>query len=94
MSLPQLSVVPAAAETPGARATRLLAEARAAAGEQVHLLEDTLASAADLAIQIADGGDVYPVGVRDLCRRLSEDVLAKAQTLEAILQQHGGARRR
>jgi hypothetical protein len=94
MSLPQLSVVPAATETPGARAMRLLAEARAAAGEQVHMLENTLATAADLAGQIAEGGDVYPVGVRDLCRRLSEDVLAKAHTLDAILQQHGTPRRR
>jgi hypothetical protein len=94
MSLPQLAVVPAATESPGAKAMRLMAEARAAAGEQVHLLEDTLGAAAELADQIADGGEVYPVGVRELCRRLAEELVAKSQTLDAILQQHGSSRRR
>ncbi len=94
MSLPQLSVVPAAAETPGVRASRLLAEARAAADEQVHVLEQALATAAEIAQQIADGGEIYPVGVRDLCRRLAEDAMAKSQTLESMLQQHGVGRRR
>ena len=100
MSIPQLSVVPMApepsttTEAPGVRASRLLAEARQAADEQVHVLERALASAADIAQQIADGGEIYPVGVRDLCRRLAEDAVAKSQTLESMLQQHGVARRR
>jgi hypothetical protein len=94
MSLPQLTVVPAAVETPGMRALHLMAEARQAADEQVHVLEEALGRVAELADQIADGGDVYPAGVRELCRRLSEDAMAKSQTVEAILQQHGVARRR
>ncbi len=93
MSIPQLSVVPTAAEAPGVRASRLLAEARQAAHEQVHVLKQALATAADIAQQVAEGGEVYPVGVRDLRRRLAEDALAKSQALEAMLQQHGGARR-
>ena len=94
MSLPQFSLVTPAAETPGARAVRLLAEARVAADEQVHVLEDALATVAEMAHQIAEGGEVYPVGVREICRRLAEDAGAKSQTLESILQQHGVARRR
>ena len=94
MSLPQLSVVPAATENPGARASRLLAEARQAADEQVHILETALSTVAEMAVQIADGGEVYPVGVRDLCRRMAEDAAAKSQTLEAMLHQHNMVRRR
>ena len=94
MSLPQLTVVAAATESPGERASRLLAEARQAAGEQVHILETALATVAKMAAEIADGGEVYPVGVRDLCRRMAEDTAAKTQTLEAMLQQHNMVRRR
>lgn len=94
MSLPQLSLVPAAAETPAVRASRLMAEAREAASEQVHILEQALFSVADIAQQIADGGEVYPVGVRELCRRLAEDAAAKSQSMEAMLQASGGAHRR
>ena len=73
---------------------RLMAEARQAAEEQVHVLEEALGSVTELADQIAEGGDAYPAGVRELCRRLSEDASARRQTLEAILQQHGVIRRR
>jgi len=38
-----------------------------------------------LAAEIADGGDAYPPGVRDLARRLVEDCEARVQTLEAIV---------
>ena len=86
MSLPQLSLVTAAAETPAARASRLLAEAREAAAEQVQVLEQSLFSVAAIAREIAEGGEIYPVGVRELCRRLAEDAAAKSQTMEAMLQ--------
>ena len=94
MSLPQLTVVPAPAETPAARASRLMAEARQAADEQVHLLERALSEVAETAQLIADGGEVYPVGVREICRRLAEDAASKSQSLESILQQHNLPRRR
>ena len=94
MSLPQLSVVPTLHETPGARATRLMTEARQAAEEQVQVLEQALTTAAEIAQHIAEGGEIYPVGVRDLCRRLAEDAVAKSQTLASILLQHEVGRRR
>ena len=37
-----------------------------------------------LAAEIAEGGDAYPPGVRDIARRLSEDLDSRIQTLEAI----------
>ena len=42
------------------------------------------ASVEKMATEIAEGGDAYPPGVRDLCRRLAEDCETRAQTLEAI----------
>lgn len=86
MSLPQLTLVSAAAESPAVRASRLLAEAREAANEHVQMLEQALLNVMEIAQQIAEGGEVYPVGVRELCRRLAEDSSAKSQTVESMLQ--------
>ena len=94
MSLPQLSLVTTSSETPAVRASRLLAEAREAAGEQVRVLEQALAGVAEIAQQIADGGEVYPVGVREICRRLAEDALAKSQSMEAMLHSQTSPHRR
>jgi hypothetical protein len=86
MSVPHLSVVRVddSTETPATRATRLFAEAQGAALEQVHALESALALVASLAGEIAEGGDVYPAGVRDLCRRMAEEISLRAQTLDAL----------
>ncbi|HTK36159.1 MAG TPA: hypothetical protein VL358_12855 [Caulobacteraceae bacterium] len=86
MSVPRLSVVQTeqTIDSPAARAGRLYAEAQQAAYEQVHVLEEGLAKAVALAGEIAEGGDVYPAGVRDLCRRLGEELTLRSQTLDAI----------
>ncbi|WP_216839367.1 hypothetical protein [Caulobacter sp. S45] len=94
MTLPQLSVVPAVTETPAARANRLMTEARQAASEQITALEEALLTAVHLSAEIAEGGEAYPVGVRDLCRRLAEDVGHRAQTLDALLQHSGSPKRK
>jgi len=73
-------------ETPAARAARLYAEAQGAALEQVRALEANLSTVVALAQEIADGGDIYPVGVRELCRRLGEDIATRNQTIEALAQ--------
>jgi hypothetical protein len=86
MTLSQLSIVPAVPETPAARAARLMGEARQAASEQIIALEEALAAVSHLAAEIAEGGEAYPVGVRDLCRRMAEDIAHRAQTLDALLQ--------
>ena len=94
MSLPQLSLVTPTAETPAMRASRLLTEAREAAAEQIHVLEQALLNVAEIAQQIAGGGEIYPVGVREICRRLAEDSAAKSQSVESMLQTGGSAHRR
>jgi nitrate reductase assembly molybdenum cofactor insertion protein NarJ len=71
-------------DTPLARAQRLLGEARLAAREQVHLLEAAMNTVAALSAQVADGGDIYPPGVRDLCRRLADDTSSYERTLNAL----------
>ncbi|MGC1303102.1 MAG: hypothetical protein WA840_12065 [Caulobacteraceae bacterium] len=93
MTLSQLSIVPAVPETPAARAARLMTEARQAAGEQIIALEAALSAATQLAGEIADGGEAYPVGIRDLCRRMAEDIAHRAQTLDALLQ-HSAPKRK
>ena len=40
---------------------------------------------AALAAEIAEGGDAYSPGVRDVARRLAEDLDSRVQTLEAIV---------
>ena len=47
-------------------------------------LQAALISVESMAADIAEGGDAYPPGVRDIARRLSEDCEARVQTLEAI----------
>ena len=88
MSVPQLSIVrkDQTVDSPAARARRLYTEAQAAAFEQVKALENALATVVRFASEIADGGDVYPAGVRDLCRRLGDDLSQRTQTLDAITQ--------
>ncbi len=68
------------------RVRRLQAEARMLAAEQIDQLEAALLTAAKLAQEIADGGDAYHIGARELAGRLAEDLAAKAETLEAITQ--------
>jgi hypothetical protein len=87
MTLPQLALVHSAPDSPGARLSRLMMEAHQAADEQVKALEDALLNIAYLSAEISEGGDVYPVGVREICRRLAEESVWRAQTLESIQRQ-------
>ena len=91
---PDLRLVSAEAEiydlmrtpvTTADRVKRLQLEARALAVEQVEALEKLLLQASDMAREIADGGDAYPVGARELAGRLAADLPAKAQTLKAVV---------
>ncbi len=72
-------------ETTTDRVKRLQMEARALAVEQVEALERVLLDASRMAREIAEGGDAYPVGARELASRLASDLPAKAETLKAIV---------
>lgn len=71
--------------TPSERVRRLQAEARALALEQVEALDAALTAAAVIARDIADGGDAYPVGARDMAARLADDLPARAGSLMAVV---------
>ena len=79
------------AKTPAMRAQDLLDEAKAAAAEHIALLDAALAKAGAIASEIALGGDIYPAGVRDLCRRLNDDMSLKSKTIAVIIRKTGAS---
>ncbi len=70
------------------RVRRLQEEAASIARDHIGELERVLEAVNELASEISEGGDAYPVGARDLCRRLADDVASRAMTLNAIVQRH------
>ena len=71
-------------EPVAARVRRLQTEARQLARSHVEAFTAALAGAQAMATDIADGGEAYPAGVRDLARRFAEDTEARVQTLATI----------
>ena len=73
-------------ETTTQRVQRLQAEARMLAQEQVEALDRELNALAVRAQEIAEGGDAYAVGIRELASRIATDLPQKALSLRAILE--------
>jgi hypothetical protein len=95
MSASHLVVVPSPgeAESSGDRIRRLQAEARSLAREQIEVLAATLNEVARMAAEIADGGELYPVGIRELSRRLADEAPKHAMSLAAIAERREGSAR-
>jgi hypothetical protein len=72
-------------ETTADRVKRLQTEARALAVEQVEAFEKILIQAAEMAREIAEGGEAYPVGAREIASRLHSDLPVKAETIRTIV---------
>jgi hypothetical protein len=72
-------------ETVAERVRRLQAEARLLAKDHIRALSTQMVAVEQIAAEIAEGGEVYPPGVRELASRLVEDIEARVQTLEAIV---------
>lgn len=87
MSASHLVVFPSPGEpeSPADRIRRLQDEARGLAREHIELLAGALTEVSRLAGEIADGGDLYPVGARELSRRLTEEAGKHALSLTAIV---------
>jgi hypothetical protein len=79
-----LKIVPPKSETVAERVRRLQAEAKQLAKDHVKSLTTAMIDLEQLAAEIAEGGDAYAPGVRDVARRLVEDLDSRVQTLEAI----------
>lgn len=71
-------------ESVSGRIRRLQAEAKQLAKDHVRSLTAKMVEIEEMAAEIAEGGDAYPPGIRELASRLVEDIEARAQTLEAI----------
>lgn len=67
----------------------LQAEARGLANEHVLGLVEAMQYAADLAEQVVDGGDAYPVGVRDIDRKFTQEASAACSTLQGLVARLG-----
>lgn len=72
-------------ETVAERVRRLQTEAKQLAKDHIRSLSTAIVSVEQMALEIAEGGEAYPPGVRDLARRLVEDCEMRVQTLEAIV---------
>ena len=72
-------------ETSGQRIKRLQHEARVLAHEQLDAFAHDLELFALRAAEIAEGGDAYPVGARELASRIAEDLGQKAQLMKVIV---------
>jgi hypothetical protein len=72
-------------ETVAERVRRLQAEAKQLAKDHVRALSAAMINVEQMAAEIAEGGEAYPPGVRDLARRMVDDCESRVQTLEAIV---------
>ncbi len=72
-------------ETVAQRVQRLQAEAKQLAKDHIKALSAQIVAVEEMAAEIAEGGEAYPPGVRELARRLVEDMDSRVQTLEAIV---------
>jgi hypothetical protein len=90
MSASHLVVFPSSGEpeSPADRIRRLQHETKVLAREHIEMLAAALAEVSRLAGEIADGGEAYPVGARELSRRLTDDANHGALTLTAIIDRH------
>ena len=72
-------------ETTAERVRRLQVEASILARQEIEAMEKSLNEMAELAAAIAQGGDAYPVGIRELCSRIAEDLPMKASNLRSLI---------
>lgn len=79
-----VAAAPVRGESRTQRVRRLQEEAKALAREQIGEFELLLDATAKMALEIADGGEVYSIGAREICRRLSDELPRTLQTLQVI----------
>jgi hypothetical protein len=72
-------------ESAARRIRQLQQEAHDLAREQIEGFAHDLTVLAQRAAEIAEGGEAYPVGARELASRIAEDLPHKAQLLAALL---------
>ena len=90
MSASHLVVFPSPGEpeSPADHIRRLQNEARSLAREHLEMLATALNEVSRLSGEIAEGGELYPVGAREIARRLIDDAGKQALTLTAIIDRN------
>jgi hypothetical protein len=68
------------------RVRRLQHETHVLAQEQIEILARDMDAMSLRTNEIAEGGDAYPVGVRELCSRMTDELALQAKTLLAIME--------
>ncbi len=76
----------AAPETRAMRVQRMQANARALAREQIEDMQARMAELATIAQEVADGGDPYPVGVRELSGRLAAAMRQQGEAVASLMK--------
>lgn len=71
-------------ESVSERVRRLQAEAKQLAKDHIKSLSAAMVDLEQLAAEIAEGGDAYAPGIREVARQLAEELDSRVQTLEAI----------
>ncbi|HLI66752.1 MAG TPA: hypothetical protein VKU90_10345 [Caulobacteraceae bacterium] len=72
-------------DTGAQRLHRLQVEAHKLAHEQIEILTQDLNAIARRATEVSNDAASYPVGVRELCSRLADELTLQGQTLTAIM---------
>lgn len=70
------------------RMDRLRADATLVANEHIALLVKALSDAADLAEQVANGGEAYQIGAREIARRMHKELAPTVLSLRAIRERN------
>ncbi len=66
------------------RMERLRSDATLVANEHIALLVEALSEASELAEQVANGGEAYQIGVREIARRTHKELGPTVLSLRAI----------
>jgi len=80
-------------ETGFQRVRRLQAEARSLALEEIEALCRDINAVAARAAEVAEGGEAFPAGVRDMAARLAADMPERAQAMRVIAERMARARK-
>jgi hypothetical protein len=81
--------VETASETLAQRMERLRSDASAVAQEHIGLFIEALAKANEFAEQVANGGEAYPIGVREIARRTHKELAPTVLSLQAVRLRNG-----
>lgn len=75
---------PAATTTLAQRMERLRLDAEAVAMEHIDALIGALNEAMTMADQVANGGEAYNIGVREIARRMHKEIAPSVLSLRAV----------